>query len=158
VILDVFPVALRKVAKRGGLAAEGDATCFFHEHRPAELACDGCGRYLCRLCDIPVGKEHLCPECLEKRNDSSPDRSLPNERIVWDRLAITLAVVPILFGPLSLITAPIVLFLCVRYWRAPGRLVGRAWPRFLVAGLFAVGEILFWGFLFLGVGSARGSL
>lgn len=145
VYLDVFPAAQRSVASVAeGQVAEGAASCFFHDDRPARVACDGCGRFLCSLCDVPVGKSHLCPECLEVRNREGKKQTLPNERVPWDRVALALAILSIPFWFITIATAPVVLYLVVRYWNAPGSLVGRAWPRFVIAGLVASLQIVGW--------------
>jgi hypothetical protein len=145
-LIDVFPAASVRAASEpaGGAAAEGAATCFFHDERAAQAACDGCGRYLCALCDVPVGKEHLCPECLAVRNRKGRKQSLPNERVAWDRLALFLAVMPVLLWPFTIITAPMALYFVIRYWRQPGSLVGRAWPRFIIAGGLAGAQVAGW--------------
>lgn len=141
VILDVFPAAFRPAALAGGFAAEGAATCFFHEERAAQAACDGCGRYVCALCDVPVGRQHLCPECLESRHRHGRRQTLPNERMVWDRFALALAVLPLPLWMITILTAPAVLYIVIRHWRSPGSLVDRAWPRFAIAGALALAEL-----------------
>jgi len=45
-------------------ALEGEAVCFFHPSNRAALPCDVCGRFLCTICDLPMGSRHLCPVCL----------------------------------------------------------------------------------------------
>src|SRR4051812_32058662 len=64
----VFPTTLLAPpmpTQTGARAMEGDATCFFHPTKRAERPCDRCGRFLCTLCDLPVGTRHLCPSCLK---------------------------------------------------------------------------------------------
>jgi hypothetical protein len=153
VILDVFPAAWRTMGRGNtGPAGEGVASCFFHDERPAETACDGCGRFLCALCDVPVGRLHLCPECLESRNRWGARQGLVNERIPWDRVALALALWPVVLvvtWVFTLVTAPGALFLVVWGWRQPGSLVGRSWLRFTIAGLLASAQIALW-ILFIG--------
>ena len=45
-------------------AGDDEAVCFFHPENRAALACDRCGRFLCAVCDMPLGTRHLCPTCL----------------------------------------------------------------------------------------------
>lgn len=145
VILDVFPAAFRGVPADLGTTASSDvSTCFFHEARAAQTACDGCGRYICALCDIPLGREHLCPECLAIRNRKDGKHTLPNERVVWDRVALGLAVGGLLLWPVTLVTAPAALFVVIRYWNKPGSLVRRGRVRFVVAGLLAAVQTAGW--------------
>jgi hypothetical protein len=138
-VIEVFPAAARRApaGSASGIVGEGTAACFFHDERVARAACDGCGRYLCALCDVPVGKEHLCPECLALRNRKGRKQSLPNERVAWDRLALGIALVPVLMWPFTIVTGPMALYMVIRYWRHPCSLVERAWPRFALAGLVA---------------------
>jgi hypothetical protein len=162
IILDAFPAARLAPLMRGaesGLASEGVAVCFYHDHRAAVAACDGCGRYVCALCDVPVGKRRLCPECLALRNRAGRAQVFPNERARADLTALALAGVPVaavmvpvvnvIVASLSLLTAPIALALVFLNWRKPPSLVGwsRAW--LIVAGVLASMEILGWVVVFI---------
>jgi hypothetical protein len=150
VLVDVFPAAHRAPLVHGGGSAgalgDGAAACFFHDERPAQAVCDGCGRYVCSLCDVPMGREHLCPECLEARNRGGRRQTLPNERIAWDRVALSLALVPAfpLFWFFSIVMAPAALFVVFRFWRQPGMIARRGRVRFAVAGTLAALELGGW--------------
>ena len=37
---------------RAASALDGEASCYFHAHKRAAVPCDGCGRFLCSLCDL----------------------------------------------------------------------------------------------------------
>src|SRR5437868_4454851 len=66
--VDVFPALFRPVAtgKSGEtVLVEGESTCFYHPQKKAIVPCDLCGRFLCALCDLELGGQHLCPSCLE---------------------------------------------------------------------------------------------
>src|SRR5262245_7047228 len=56
------PAAVSTASGERGL--EGEAVCFFHPEKRAAIACQACGRFLCALCDMPLGARHVCPTCL----------------------------------------------------------------------------------------------
>jgi hypothetical protein len=104
----------------GVRAMEGDATCFFHPEKRAERACDRCGRFLCALCDLPLGARHLCPACL--KSGAEQDAALPelvSRRVSWGRMALLLALSSIF----CFFTAPAAIFAALYGWNKPGSLV-----------------------------------
>jgi hypothetical protein len=126
---------------------EGEANCYFHASNRAEVPCAGCGRYICSVCTVKVSGQDFCPSCLEVRSDR---RKLPeNSRVLYDRIALLLALVPLIIWPLTLVTAPAAIFLCFYGWKKPGSIVGR-WRRtaFVIAGLLATAQVIGWIFLF----------
>lgn len=143
-----FPAlaAARRVERAGAIAA-GEANCYFHAENRAEVACDGCGRYVCAVCRVPLSGKNYCPSCLETRADR---RKLPeNHRMLYDRIALVLAFLPLIMWPLTLISAPATLGLCVYAWKKPGSLVpGWRRTRIVVAGIFATIQVGVWLFVF----------
>ena len=147
----VFPAFFRAVEKGvagEAIQVEGDAGCFYHPGRKAVLACEGCGRFLCALCDVPLGGQHLCPSCIEAGKKKGRLPNLHGHRLLYDEIALALAVYPTVipfFGwVMSIITAPVSLVFALRYWKTPLSIVPRTRWRFVVAILFAVLEILAW--------------
>ena len=124
--------------------AEGEASCFYHAHKRAVVGCDSCGRFLCGLCDVELGASHRCPACLEagRRNDRAND--LQTRRTLWDGVALLLAVVPILFWPVTLFTAPAAIFVVLKYWRRPPGILPRTRVRFVLALLIALAQVCGW--------------
>lgn len=146
--VEVFPALFRgpEAGATGEMvAAEGEASCFFHPQKRAALPCEGCGRFLCLLCDVELNGQHLCPTCLDLGKKKGKLKSLENHRVLYDRAALLCTTLPLLLGlwP-SLAGAPIGLYLCIRYWNAPGDYVRPSKWRFIVAGILAVGEIIGW--------------
>ena len=144
-----FPAfrARRSPPKPQAVRVADDSTCFFHQTNQAEKVCDGCGRFLCTVCSIPVGSRTVCPKCLEARdtNDQAPAR-----RVVYSSVAVSLALVPLLFWPLTLLTSPAALGVIVVGWNKPGSLVhGRKRWRFIVAGVIAGLQVAGWSWLFV---------
>jgi hypothetical protein len=141
-----FP-ALRRSGTSGVLAPAagvGDASCFYHPAKQAVLACESCGRFLCALCDVEIGGSHRCPSCLEAGKQKRKLETVENRRILYDGLALTLAFVPILVWPFTIVTAPAALFVVIKYWRKPLSILPRTRIRFVIAGLFALAQICGW--------------
>src|ERR1700722_2328125 len=66
--VEIFPAFFRRI--NPGQSAEtimvdGESSCFYHPLKKAVLPCEGCGRFLCALCDCESNGQHFCPVCLE---------------------------------------------------------------------------------------------
>lgn len=126
----------------GATALDGEAGCFFHPHKKAEVVCDACGRFLCGLCDLAVDGRHICPTCLSSGQRQGRIRSLENHRVTYDGLCLMLAFYPMLLIWLTVATAPAALFMVFRYWNHPTSLLGRGKIRFVLAGILAACQIV----------------
>ena len=156
--VEVFPAWFRPPAEvRAGEAVmmEGEASCFYHPQKKAVQPCEGCGRFLCALCDCEHRGQHLCPACLEAGQTKGRVKTLEHTRTRHDRVAIGFAVWPMV-PPFSFfliyltpITAPIVLFLVFRHWRSPPGLTQRSRWRFVVAAVVAFLQIGGWATLLI---------
>lgn len=144
----LFPARRRAVPPASGAgqsAGVGDAVCFYHAGRTATVPCDRCGRFLCPLCDLEFGRRHYCPRCLETGYQDHDLSLLVHYRVLYDSLALFLAALPMLFFFFpTLVTAPIVLFIAARYWRAPGSLLPRRRGRMAAAVFLAGLQALAW--------------
>jgi hypothetical protein len=123
---------------------EGEASCFYHPGRQAVRPCDGCGRFLCALCDVELGREHLCPTCLDTGQRKGKLTALETRRTIYDDAAVAVAVVPLLMWPMTLLTAPLAIGLAVYGWNKPGSLVPRTRVRFYLAILLAAAQLAGW--------------
>jgi hypothetical protein len=129
----------------GERASEGEATCFFHPEKRATLACESCGRFLCALCDMPLGARHLCPSCL----GSGKRVELVPQRICWSRITLLAGALPLLFGwvvwPVLVFSGLATIFIGLWTWKKPGSLVHgpRHWAAVvgMVCGLVQIGVI-----------------
>jgi hypothetical protein len=151
---DVYPAAERPVPSgAAGQAVQTDkeAGCFYHPRKKAILPCSACGRFLCALCDIEFKGAHLCPQCFEKGKADRKIQGLENRRVCYDKIALYVALASILVYWLSLLSAPIVLFMTIRYWKAPRSIVSRTKIRWIVAAALAGIELFFWGLMFYGL-------
>ena len=149
--VEVFPALFRETApgQTGEvLVVEGESTCFYHPSKKAVLPCQGCGRFLCALCDCDLSGTHFCPVCLEAGKTKGKIQNLQNERPLYDSIALMFAVLPIVtvvFWVFSLFTAPIALVLAIANWNTPRSIVHRTKTRLVLAIIFATLQIGAWG-------------
>ncbi len=121
-----------------------ESVCFFHAENRAEAICESCGRLLCPVCTVPFGGKKLCPSCIAG-SKGSEDPTVARDRVLFDSIALTLAVVPLLIWPFTLITAPAALGLVIYGWNKPNSLVrGRGRARLVIAAVIAAIEIGAW--------------
>jgi len=144
---EIFPAFFRRlVPGQAGEAVmlEGESSCFFHPQKKAVQTCQGCGRFLCALCDCELKGQHFCPSCLEAGRTKGKIKNLENQRMLYDSIALVLALAPILVFYFTFITAPIAVFMAIRYWNAPRSLVHRSRVRLWFALILGVAQILIW--------------
>ncbi len=163
-LVRVFPAFFRAPAT--GQAAEAvtsaeDASCFYHPRKKAVVPCADCGRFLCALCDLEIGRRHLCPACAVGGGPGAgghqpgpgqpglPVGRIEPRRILHDNVALSLAVLPLVLWPFTLFTAPVALYLALRYWNEPRRNpLGRTRVRLVFAALLSTATLAGWGLLF----------
>jgi hypothetical protein len=146
--VEIFPALFRSAPTgRDGETAlvETESTCFYHPQKKALLPCEECGRFLCALCDCELHGKHYCPACLEVGRTKRKIKSLETERTLYDSLALSLAIIPLLIFYLTFVTAPAALYIAVRYWNAPRSIVHRSKIRLVIAILLASLQIIGWG-------------
>lgn len=148
--IDVFPAFFAPI--RAGKVGEevvidSEASCFYHPQKKAVIPCDNCGRFLCALCDMEFNAQHLCPACLESGREKGALKHLDNQRTLYDNIALRISLYPIILfflWFLTIITAPITLFVAIRYWNAPSSILPRTKVRFIVAILVACLQLFGW--------------
>jgi hypothetical protein len=141
--------ALLRVTPQGSsgerITVEGQAACFYHPSKTAHVPCDACGRFVCALCDVELLGQHLCPACIESGRRKGSLTTLENKRVLWDNIALTTAIVPLIVWPLTIVSAPAAIFLALYGWRKPRSLVPRrAALNFVAAIVFALLIIVGW--------------
>lgn len=114
------------------------ATCFFHPDKPFQACCRRCGRFVCALCDLQLGADHVCPTCFEReRADSGLQANRTELRyrdVLYDSIAVTIGWAWILFWPLFVAAVPAVIYLHAKYHNAPrSYLIPRSGWRFWMA-------------------------
>ena len=144
--LEVFPALYRNDAARSGesLQRQNEASCFYHPDKRAEVLCSECGRFLCTLCDIPVAGRRLCPVCFDRARHREQMPELVSNRVLWDSIALSLTILPLLFFPLTIFTAPLAIYMSIRYWKAPSSLLPRTKIRFIAAIAFSGLQVAGW--------------
>ena len=125
---------------------QGQAECYYHPGKKAVAPCSGCGRLLCALCEVSLDGRSLCMPCLQAGQSHGRIESIENKRILYDRLAMALALWPLLFIFITPFTAPAVVYTVLRYWRAPGSILPHTRIRFIIALLIAVLQLAGWAF------------
>lgn len=157
---DVYPALYRSLPEgQSGetLHMDKEAGCFYHPRKKAVIPCSACGRFLCALCDVAFNGDHLCPVCLEKGKTKKKIKNLENHRTCYDSIALLVATVPMLIYWLTIFTAPLAIFLTVRYWRAPSSIIPRTRVRFVLAMAIAGLQIIGWILIFSNLITRTGS-
>src|SRR5580692_11490656 len=93
-LTEIFPALFRKIntgQSAETIMVEGESSCFYHPQKKAVLPCDGCGRFLCALCDCALNGQHFCPSCLEAGKTKGKIKSLEQSRIRYYSIALSLA-------------------------------------------------------------------
>jgi hypothetical protein len=147
---DVFPALFRE--QKAGRKAEaileaGVSSCFYHDGKKAVIPCDGCGRFLCALCDVELNGQHLCPSCVDSTRTKGTLINLERSRTVYDTGALLLAVVPIVLFPLAgftIATGPAAVICGVMAFFRPGSLVRRGRLRAISAVLIGLVQCGLW--------------
>ncbi len=140
----LFP-AFARGAETGGfghpLRDPQEAACFFHPSKQAEKTCELCGRFICGMCDTAEGGAPVCATCFDREIAAG---AYPRDVLNPGGLALVLAFLPLLLFPLTLMTAPMALYLAVAGWRKSGVLVGSSRGRLALAGVLALVQIVGW--------------
>jgi hypothetical protein len=146
----IFPALTRQATPSlpgETLLVDSDASCFYHPQKKAEIACEYCGRFLCALCDVEMEGKHMCPPCIESGKQKGRIKTLENRRTLYDSIALSLAVIPMLIFYFTVITAPIAIYMSLKYWNAPTSILHSGKWRLVLALFIASLQIAGWGVL-----------
>src|SRR6201987_311524 len=117
----VWPVVRQNT--NAATALSDQATCFFHPDKAFQACCQRCGRFVCSLCDLQLGAEHVCPICFERgRGTSGAEAGKAEWRhrdVLYDSIALTVGWGWILFWPTIFAAIPTVIILHIKYRKAP---------------------------------------
>lgn len=145
--VELFPAFYRNPI-RGNTAdpvvMDQEAGCYYHPRKRAVIPCSRCGRFLCALCDVEVNGEHVCFPCLETGKANNRIGGLEKSRFLYDSMALSLSLIPMLFIYITIVTAPIAIFMVFRYWKKPLSIVPRTKIRYIAAFFIAVVQIVAW--------------
>lgn len=125
-------------AANAAAAMPDQATCFFHPEKVFQACCRRCGRFVCALCDLQLGNEHVCPSCFERgRADSAAGGATAEWRhrdVLYDSIAAALGWLWPLVWPVVVVALPATIVLHVKYHKAPrSYLIPRSGWRFWAA-------------------------
>lgn len=151
--VEVFPALFKPIAQGRSaeiILVEGESSCFYHAQKKAVMPCDVCGRFLCALCDVEINDQHVCPACLETGRKKGQLANLEKGRTLYDSAALSLAVLPLVIFPFTLLTAPLAIFFAVLSWFRPSSIVPRTRLRSYVAIIVALAQLAFWIAAFTG--------
>lgn len=145
--IELFPALYRGI--KPGMAGrpvleDDESSCFYHPDKKAVSVCRGCGRFLCSLCEVEWGEMLLCPVCIERGAAREASDFAGAGRFHYDSLALALAVYPLLIFYLTIISAPIALYLSVRYWRADMSCLPRGKSRLAAAFVISALQLAGW--------------
>ncbi len=146
-MVEAYPALFRGAGavKNGeALSGSGEASCFYHPLKKAAALCSACGRFLCTLCETELSGRCLCPSCIEKGRLNEEIEQLVTQRTLHDGLALSLAILPMLFFPLTILSAPVTIYIAIRHWKTPGSILPRSRVRFVVAIIIALAQIIGW--------------
>jgi len=134
--IQVWPVVRQKTNAASAMPEQ--ATCFFHPEKAFEACCQRCGRFVCALCDLQLGAEHVCPTCFERgRTDSGLQGGTAEWRhrdVLYDSIAVTIGWGWILVWPVIIAAIPATIVLHVKFRKAPrSYLIPRSGWRFWAA-------------------------
>ena len=141
-----FPALYRMEEKVCRLSAqEDDARCAFHSDNQAASVCSQCGRLICSVCALPLGKRTVCPQCINRALHAEKV-SPAAKRIAWDTLALELVAHPLLifvwWG--SFFTALASLCISITCFNKPAGPLPRGKWRFVLSILLSVVWIGAW--------------
>ena len=144
--IDLFPAFCRvpEPGKTGETLVDDQASCFYHPQKKAVTLCNQCGRFLCALCDVEWGGQHVCLACLETGKKKGKMTNLERHRVLYDSTALRLALFPLITVWFTAVTAPIALYLAIRHWNSPRSIVRRSKIRSILAIIFSGLQIMAW--------------
>lgn len=123
------------------LGVGSGAACFFCEGKAATAVCQSCGRLICGRCQIDWAGATNCLTCVHANRELRDADEYRSRRVLYDNLALSLVLWPLVipvYGVFGLVlTAPVALFLVIRYWNHSRGVVPRGRFRMVAAGVFA---------------------
>lgn len=134
------------------------ASCFYSPEKLATGECRNCGAWISEEWTARWGAEVYCLKCLEHLRQRGADASFAEGIVLWDSVALFLALVPysLVLTFVGFFTAPAALFLTVRHWGSPRSMV-HVWRwRFVVAVVMSVLMLGILGAIIVGAITAKG--
>ena len=150
IMIRTFPALQKNISPSHAenILLDAEAGCFFHPQKKAVVACATCGRFLCSLCDIEFDNGHICATCLDAGKKKNKIKNLETHRVLYDHIALSVAILPLLIFWLTIISAPISIYVAIRYWKAPTSIISRTKVRYILAIVFSGLQLAGWTIFF----------
>ncbi len=153
--ITLFSAVYRKLIQTLPQAREAlpdEATCFYYPEKQAQYVCALSGRFICEDAATDWDGKKVSLEALLRQRDAEQSKSLKTGAILYDDISLALAVLPVLFWPLTLFTPFAVYYFVFRYARrGPTSIVRKSRWRYLVAFIVATLQLAFWILVFTGI-------
>ena len=156
----VFPAVHLAKAEKPTLsnpATGEDAVCFYRADQRATAVCAQCGVFVSEMYRVRIGDDDYCTNCVAKSRDDHNIPALVTRSTLRDYQAMNAAVfslVLVIFIAPALFIAPWVIYLAIRYRKAPGGILPRSAWRMPVSAILAIIAFIgsaVWGYmLFIG--------
>ncbi|MEO0793534.1 MAG: DUF4339 domain-containing protein [Verrucomicrobiota bacterium] len=145
--LHLYPAILRRkeTVEAKEVMEAGESSCFYHPQFAATQVCSHSGRFICDLCATEWNGQIVSLQALHDAKASKKSNKLEDKRVLWDDIALALAVLPpllIITWWMAFVTAPAALFICLWKWRSgPTSVVRRSRFRYLIAGILSALQV-----------------
>lgn len=139
----IFPRLFREFVRpnNGTPAAEGEAACTFFPELSAETVCDECGCFMSAKAAVSWGGREICLPCLHRLREVEKDPAYLGRARLQDKRALALVT---WLAPFSLFTAPLAIYLLLRYRGEPEGFVPRGRGIWWIAFILSVAWLITW--------------
>lgn len=144
--LFVFPRLFRAPTSStaGKLSVDGDATCTFYPELKAEKVCDACGCFMSEKAAVRWSGGDYCLPCIHRLREEERSAGFLAKTKRYDYRALALVW---LLAPFSLFTAPVAIYLLLRYRKSNVTFVPGGKAVWWVAMISSILMLLGWAFL-----------
>ncbi|MDF1825452.1 MAG: hypothetical protein P1U68_12470 [Verrucomicrobiales bacterium] len=141
--IKVFPRLFREPVRKIETKAPGDdeAACTFFPELKADKVCDECGCLMSEKASARWGDEDICLPCLHRLREEVKSPPFLAKSALNDNRALALVT---LLAPMSLITAPVALWLLLRNRKGAAGIFPRSRWRWWLALILSIGLIIGW--------------
>ena len=150
-MIKTFPALQKEISSKPAedIGLDAEAGCFFHPQKKAVVTCATCGRFLCSLCDIEFNGGHICAACLAAGKNKKKIKNLETHRVLYDNIALFTALVPMIIFWFTIITAPMSIYIAIRYFRTPTSIIRRTRIRYFFAVIVSGLQLTGWTYFLL---------
>lgn len=141
--ISCYPRLFHSPARDAKLSLSGDdeAKCSFYPELKAEKICEECGCFMSEKASIQwIGKD-FCLPCLHRLREEEKATDFVASAKLYDKRALMLVT---WMAPFTLFTAPVALFLLLRFKNAPNGFTTRSKATWWVALLLSIVWLLGW--------------